>query len=320
MNDTQGHITQLTQSLKTREGWLVVVEYTAYLAVILTAFLGNTMLTFAFYKTRALLRSPQNYYLISLAVADILSAAVCMPITLAVIIKGTWSFGNFTCQFQGTLISICASVSLLTLGLIAIDRYVKICRSPSLYQKIFTKRNVLKSIAISWIVSSFFVFGAFFVRKKVFTFHPGKCLCWVINKLKESGGIYSTINYSIAVSLSFPPIVFSYYKVLRKIRAHFVQVRSSTLRNDQNSAAFAEEVKLTAMLFTTILAFFICWTPSVIIDFYEVFGGYYTLPRQVYMLNIFTYASSSAINPIIYGLMKREFKDAYKKVVCCKDS
>ena len=254
MNDTQERIAQLTVSLKTRERWLVGIESTAFFAVILTAFLGNTMLNFAFYKTRALLRSPQNYYLISLAVADILNAAVCMPITLAVIIKGTWSFGDFTCQFQGALISICSSITLITLGMIAVTRYVKICRSASLYQKLFNKRNVLKSIAISWIFSAFFVFGAFFVRKRTFHFHPGKCVCFLLVKLTDSGGIYNTINYSIFVSLSFPPIAFSYYKVLRKIRAHFVQVRSSTPELPSTEQIFTETSRLVplAPLFTMI--------------------------------------------------------------------
>ena len=71
------------------------------------------------------------------------------------------------------------------------------------------------------------------------------------------------------------------------------------------------------MLLVTVLAFFICWTPSIITDLYEVFGGYYTLPRQVYMLNVFTFVGSSAVNPVIYGLMKKEFKEAYKTVLKC---
>lgn len=71
------------------------------------------------------------------------------------------------------------------------------------------------------------------------------------------------------------------------------------------------------MLLATVLAFFICWTPSFITDLYEVFGGYYTLPRQVYMLNVFTFVGSSAVNPVIYGLMKKEFKEAYKTVLKC---
>ena len=320
MNSTQERFTQLTMSLKARESWLVAIESAAYFAVILTALLGNTLFILAVYKTRAL-RNPQNYYLISLATTDILNAMVCMPITLVVLIKGRWPFGDLACQFQGSMISISSMVSLLTLGIIAINRYVKIVRSAILYQKIFRKRNVLKSITISWISIASFVFGAFFIRKTVFHFHPGKCLCFVKIDFKDHVGIYSAIGYNILVSLSFPPIVFSYYQVFRKVRAHFAQVAQvgNLSHHDESSVTFTEEVKITAMLFTTILAFFLCWTPSFIIDFYEIFVGYYTLPRQVYMMNIFTYVSSSAVNPMIYGLMKREFKEAYKKVLCCRD-
>ena len=104
--------------------------------------------------------------------------------------------------------------------------------------------------------------------------------------------------------------------MFRKIRAHFVQVANSSLQNN-NPTAFAEEVKITTLLFTAILVFFICYGPTVIIDFSEILGGYYTLPRQVYMFNVFTFQTSHAINPVIYGFMKREFKEGYKKVLCC---
>ena len=310
------NFTELTLSLKVREHWLVAIESAAYFAVILTALLGNTLVILAVYKTKALRRNPQNYYLISLATTDILNAVVCMPITLVVLIEGRWPLGD-----SGSMISISSMVSLLTLGIIAINRYVKIVRSAILYQKIFCKRNVLKSIAIPWICTAVLVFGAFFIRKTVFHFHPGKCLCFVKIDFKDHVGIYCAIGYDILVSLSFPPIVFSYYQVFRKVRAHFAQVAQvgNLSHHDESSVTFTEEVKITAMLFTTILAFFLCWTPSFIVDFYEIFVGYYTLPRQVYMMNIFTYVSSSAVNPMIYGLMKREFREAYKKVLCCRD-
>ena len=317
MNATKEHITQLILSLHGREHWLIVIEFAAYLAVILTALLGNTLFILAVYKTRAL-QNPQNYYLVSLSGTDILSAVACMPLTLVVLLKGTWPFGNFACQLQGSLIIICATVSLLTATMIAINRYVKIVQSASLYQKIFSRRNVLKSILISWIFAGFLITGVFFIRRKVFHFHPGKCLCFLKVNLKENVGIYSAITYSITVSLSFLLIVFSYYKVFKKIRAHFAQVANSSLR-DENSTPFIEEVKVTAMLFTTIIAFFICWTPSVIVDFQDAIRGYYTLPRQVYLFNVFSYFCSSAVNPMIYGLMKRQFREAYKKVLCCRN-
>lgn len=316
MNTSKDRIVQLTLSLQMRERWLVVVECTAYFSVVLIAFVGNILFALTFYKIRTL-RTPQNYYLVSLAVTDILNAAAC-SIALVALAEETWPYGDFICQLQGVIMSICGSVSLLTLGMIAINRYTKICRSRSLYQKIFSKRNILTSIGISWIAASTLVVSAFFGRRTVYFYHPGKCWCFYKLDMDESLGlyIYITFCYSMVVSFSFSTIVFSYYKVFRKIHAHYVQVGNSSLR-DENSRALAEELKITFMLLVTVLAFFICWTPSIITDLYAVFGGYYTLPRQVYMLNVFTFVGSSAVNPVIYGLMKKEFKEAYKTILKC---
>lgn len=319
MNDsTKYRMDQLFLSLKDRERWMVGFESAAYLAVIMTALLGNIVLALAIYKTGTL-RNHQNYFLVSLAVTDILNAITCMPFTLVALLTGTWPFEDFVCQLQGSFWTICTGVSLLTLGLIAFNRYVKITRSASLYQKIFTRRNVWITIAISWSSSVFTSSSVFLLDRTAFSFHPGKSLRFfkylnVTNKL----GIYFTILYVILTSVVFSLIFYCYYKVLRKIRAHFLQVRNSSLQN-RESAAFAEEVRITTMLLFTLLAICISWSPSVIIDFYELFSDdQFMFTRQLYLLNVFTFQSSSALNPVIYGLMNKEFRDGYKRVLCCR--
>ena len=82
MNTSEDRMVQLTLSLQMRERWLVVVECTAYFSVVLTAFVGNLLFTLTFYKIRTL-RTPQNYYLVSLAVTDILNAAACIALHLS---------------------------------------------------------------------------------------------------------------------------------------------------------------------------------------------------------------------------------------------
>ncbi|XP_022787368.1 alpha-2A adrenergic receptor-like [Stylophora pistillata] len=318
MNETNVRITTLALELKTRERWLVGIESLAWLGVIVAAFLGNVLLTLAVLKTSTI-RSRHNYYLMSLAATDVLNSAAIMPYTLTVLIRGKWPFGNFICQLQGSLTSICATVSLLTMALISFNRYVKIVRSVQLYQKIFTRRNILISIAMAWGITTFLVLVPFLFYKTMFRFHPGKCLCWLQLSLKDGPTLYGLVIYSSTVCLIFSSISFSYYKVFRKIRAHYAQVANSAIHSE-NSTAFAEEVKITAMLFVTILAFFICWVPSFVIDFYEAIAGYYILPRQLYFFNVFTYTSSSAINPLIYGVMNRDFRGAYKRILCCKEN
>ena len=140
MNDTaQEKMAQLWLSLRNRERWLIGIESGVYFVIILTACLGNILLSFAIYKTRSL-RTSQNYYLVSLAATDVLSAVIVMPFTFVVLAKETWPFGDFICQLQGSVIMVCSVVLLLTLGMISINRYVKIVRSASLYQKLFRKK------------------------------------------------------------------------------------------------------------------------------------------------------------------------------------
>ena len=175
MIETVTRFTDLAVSLKTREVWQIILESTAYLLILLAAFLGNLMLCVAVYKTRAL-RNLQNYYLVSLAVTDISSAVLCMPLTLAVLMTGRWPFGEFVCQVQASLIFILSVVSLVTLTMIAVNRYVKMVRSANLYQKIFSKRKIVISIVMSCTISAVMVLSSFLFGEKAFTFHPGKCL------------------------------------------------------------------------------------------------------------------------------------------------
>ena len=212
MNDTaQERMVQLWLSLRNGERWLVGIESGVYFVIILTACLGNILLSYAIYKTRSL-RASQNYYLVSLAATDVLSAIIVMPFTFVVLVKETWPFGDFICKLQGSVIMICSAVSLLTLGMISINRYLKIVRSVSLYQKLFRKRNVLISIAISWIIAVFILSSAFAFGKEVFYYHPGKCICSLKLDLTSNLGLYIAIIYVSFTSVTFSIIAFSIYQ------------------------------------------------------------------------------------------------------------
>lgn len=211
MNTSEERMLQLTLSLQMRERWLVVVECTAYFSIVLTAFMGNILFALTFYKIRTL-RTPQSYYLVSLAVTDILNAAAC-SIALVALAEETWPYGDFICQLQRVIMSICGLISPLTLGVIAINRYTKICRSQSLHQKVFSKRSVLTSIGISWITTSTLVVSTFFARRTVYFFHPGKCWCF----------------YKLDMDDMQPWTLHLHY---RKIPAHYVQVGNSSLRDE----------------------------------------------------------------------------------------
>ena len=78
--------------------------------------------------------------IIALAVSDLLCETVDMALASATLIIGRWAFGNALCQFQGLINMFTSNVTPATLGLTAINRYVKIVKT-SHYKKIFSPRN-----------------------------------------------------------------------------------------------------------------------------------------------------------------------------------
>lgn len=302
----------IEDDLKNRETWVITVEFTAASVVVAAALIGNMLLCAAIHRFRAL-RTIQNYYIVTLAISDFLLTLLCVTLALVVMILGRWPFGDTICQIQGSLIYYCASFSLLNMTLIALNRYVKMVRSVNIYQKIYTKKNVLLSITVCGIFSGVFIIP--YVWQK-FCFHPGILACFACKSEDAKEQALILAPYSVLMAVTYPVMLFCYYKVFRKVRAHFAQIADSTLHEDIQKS-MAEEIKITKILFAALMAFLICWTPAFTIEYLGTLQGEYTLKRQVYLILSFTGAANAAVNPLIYGLAQRRFRQAYRKVLTC---
>lgn len=314
MISTQQRKRYLEEALENRELWCTVVESTLASAIVISALIGNILLCLAIYRFRSL-RKIQNYYIFALAVSDFLLTLLCVSLGFVVAILGRWPFGEAICQMQGTITYYFASFSILNMTLIALNRYFKMVTSVNIYQKLYTKPCVLISIVLCGIFSAVFVIP--FVSTKKFCFHPGKMACFVCKSESQSEQALTLGPYSVVIAMTYPVIAFCYYKVYRKVHCHFAQVADSTL-NEDAMKSFAEEVKVTKVLFAIFIAFLTCWTPAFTIEFLDTLQGDYTLHRQVYFILPLTGAANTAINPILYGLTQKRFREAYKKIVVCQ--
>ena len=101
--------------------------------------IGNSLICIAAYRNTNL-RSTTNLYIIALAISDLLCGTVEMTSASATLIIGRWVFGDALCQFQGFVDMFTYQVTPATLGLTAINRYVKIVKT-SHYKKIFSPRR-----------------------------------------------------------------------------------------------------------------------------------------------------------------------------------
>lgn len=77
------------------------------------------------YKNSRLLTTV-NYFVVSLAITDVLMGAAAMPFTEACAVVGKWIFGHCACQFADLIISIFQFCSIFNLTVMAVSGYLKI--------------------------------------------------------------------------------------------------------------------------------------------------------------------------------------------------
>ena len=177
----------------------------------------------------------------------------------------------------------------------------------------YTKNNVLLSIGVCGIISV--VLTIPFNASK-FCFHPGFAACFPCKRRNTKEQTLLLGCYCVLFTISFPVIILCYYKVFRKVRAHFAQIADSTLNQDALKS-FAEEVKITKTLFAVLTAFLICWTPAFTIVILETLQEDIGIPRQAYLIVSFATVLNAVFNNVIYGLMQKQFRGAYKQIFTC---
>lgn len=301
----------LQRSLSSRTTAVIVIETFCDTFISVVALLGNSTVLFILYKNRAL-RTIPNYFVAALAVSDVAFSILITPWSITVLVLGYWPFGFAACQFQGFMSIFLACFSLISLTITAVNRYFGIVRN-NLHRKYFTASKT------RWYIFVAFVLGVLAASPSlmagyVYEFQPGKYFCYQHQVLWLT--MYLMI---IFVGIPTTVIVICYFKVFLAIRKHQNNLmKNYRKRNPGEGRITVEDIKVTKTLFGTVVGFLLCWMPVFCIELTDLIRGGSTLPRQLYVMFTMCGLSSSAINPIIYGVMNRTFRRAYKNLFLCR--
>ena len=155
MNTSLSSLEKFALQLQHRSTVVKAVESSFMFLINFASLSGNLLLGIAVVRNPTLRRTVPNMYIIALAVSDFLMSLVGIPLSLAALIVGEWPFNNFICQVQGFWnLNMCA-VSLQTLAVTAVNRYVRVVRSRSLYQKLFNFKTTKVTIVAVWFMALF---------------------------------------------------------------------------------------------------------------------------------------------------------------------
>ena len=132
---------------------ITVLKIITVSVIMIAAIFGNLLVIIAVCRHYKL-RITTNYFIVSLAFADILVAAFAMTFNASVAITGKWLFNQFVCDFWNLCDVLFSTASIMHLCCISLDRYYAIIK-PLDYPRKITTKTVGIMLAVVWISSTF---------------------------------------------------------------------------------------------------------------------------------------------------------------------
>ena len=288
-------------SIPPRSVGLVVLESLTSALLVLSAFLGNSILLVALYR-KPRLKSSTGILIAALAITDLLNACIPGSLFFSSLTAGKMSFGNFGCQISGFFLHFLTYASMSTMALTAINRFFCVLK-PSVYKHAFSYHRSLVYIASLWLFVAVVVLFPVLAGWSTFSFNPimAACIMKFVEPAVQVG--YTSFIVGFFVVLCFAIITFCYLRVSRFIRQH----------NANTVSLSAQEIRLTRALFVLVFTFAVLWIPVFLAIVLMRLVLRASISRGVVLMVPYLMNLSSALNPWIYGVMCPVVRDKMKK-------
>lgn len=301
-------LAEMLKELQSRSKAKVIVESSFYALILVFLFVGNFITVLVMVLNRRM-RTISNMFVASLAISDCcLGAFSACPVGLPTLALSHWPFSDATCQYGGYIAVSLSVASIHTLALMSANRYFRIA-NPIRYRRYFTKQKTMAMILVSWFYSMCAPLPYMLSGHKM-VFHPSKFFCY----LQIDSGPFTAFLVTVCIGPSITVIFYCYLRIFKIIQSHNKNFQTT---GNGSSTVNEEEIKITLTLFVIVVLFVLCWTPVLLIDVIDTIRGSWTFAREAYVAYTFLATLSSALNPFVYGLMNRNFRKEYLKMLCC---
>ena len=276
--------------------------------IILLGIIGNVLVIIVLWQQkRKSRRTRGSFFLINLAIADILASANLIFMLATIINKGEWIFGIPLCKLNGFLTVLFGATSLLTLCGISVNRYFKIVEGEK-YNRVFSNSNTLCMLGITWLIPFVLSIAPIF-GWSAHEYQVGKCVCHFLFSRSIS---YTLAFAAFIIVAPFTIILFCYLKIYKIVKAHGAMIEN--LRQTQPTV-HVEDIKIATTLFIVIVVFTICYIPASVINILDMAHLGFKIPPWLDMFSFVLVVSNHANNPIIYNALNRSFRQSFREVL-----
>ncbi|KAF3856253.1 hypothetical protein F7725_016976 [Dissostichus mawsoni] len=240
------------------------------------------------------LQTPLNLILVNLAVAGLIMCAFGFTITFVSSINGYFILGPTFCAIEGFMATLGGQVSLWSLVVLAVERYIVVCKPMGSFK--FSNTHAGIGVGITWVMAS--------------TCAGPPLLGWssapadLTSTLAPGFNNESYVMYMFTVHFFTPVflIFFSYGSLV-------LTVKAAAAQQQESESTQKAEREVTRMCILMVFGFLLAWVP------YASFAGWIFLNKGAAFTALTAaipafFAKSSALyNPVIYVLLNKQFRN-----------
>uniref|UniRef100_A0A8C6UEM7 Visual pigment-like receptor peropsin n=1 Tax=Neogobius melanostomus TaxID=47308 RepID=A0A8C6UEM7_9GOBI len=278
---------------------------------------SNIVVLLMFLKFKEL-RTATNFIIINLAFTDIGVAGIGYPMSAASDLHGSWKFGYTGCQIYAALNIFFGMASIGLLTVVAIDRYLTICR-PDIgtvyisYNTKMTLRSYNLLIIAAWLNAVFWS-SMPIVGWASYAPDPTGATCTINWRNNDASFISYTmaviaVNFVVPLSVMF----YCYFNVSVTVKRYKA---SNCL--DSINVDWSDQMDVTKMSILMIVMFLVAWSPYSMVCLWASFGDPKTIPAPMAIIAPLFAKSSTFYNPCIYVIANRKFRRAITGMLRCQ--
>ncbi|XP_069568676.1 neuromedin-U receptor 1-like [Brachyistius frenatus] len=306
-----------------------------YLTIFVVGVLGN-FLTCAVILHYRVMQTPTNYYLLSLAMSDLLVLLLGMPLE----IYEMWQNYPFLleeegCYFKTFLFETVCFASILNVTALSVERYVAVVH-PLKVKHMATRAHVKRVIILLWGLSMLCsvpntsLHGILKVSKFGRQF-PQSAMCYMVKPLWMYQWIMliSTLFFFL-----LPMLIMSILYLLIGVQLHKERVMTIVDTNHgfrpdsvsrSNKQLSKRNLQVTKMLCVLVVVFGLCWAPfhvdRLMWSYQDKWSDQHSkIYEHIHVVSGVCFYLSSAVNPILYSLMSTKFREMFSQITCYSKS
>ncbi|KAF7667725.1 hypothetical protein LDENG_00051480 [Lucifuga dentata] len=272
------------------------------------------------------LRTRFNVLIINLAVADLLYCTILQPISVDSYLHLRWRSGELWCSTFGLLLFLSNSVSIITLCLIAVSRYLLI-QKKAVFDRVFSDYGLILLLISAWALG----LASFGPLWPVYVFVPqgtedsgvqsgmaNTCSCEVSSQGEPTPikgestweNPHEESQPSQATQVSDKASHSSQPKETPRVPSSNTPAPTTAASSSHSTASGddGEFKRVTRMCLTVFLCFVFCFVPFLLLN---IADKHNRAPHVLHMFCANLTWLNSCINPMLYAVMNRQFRQAY---------